>query len=151
MEYIKSMKFKKGDPKLDWLIEAVCRKVHATFPMFGMKKLCLRPDICPSNIIDIVADPKLWSTHKIKLVKMKVNECHWNCADLFQNYAEGDVQICVGFYASHKEKLGRLHTWLVHKDGYVIETVAKADIYVGTLLSIEDSKKFVRDSAKTRP
>jgi hypothetical protein len=141
----------RGDPKLEYIIDAVCKKVHETFPRHGIQKLCLRPEICPSNIIDIVMDPKPWSTYKLEVKKGDVNRCHWNCVDLFQEYPRGEVQICVGFYAFRPELLGRIHTWLVHKDGHIIETIRRADIYVGSLLSLEQCDMFVKESEKTRP
>jgi hypothetical protein len=72
------------------------------------------------------------------------NACHQNCAQLWQQLRTTS-HIATGFAVTISEGVWRRHSWLVHRDGHILETTAKRDGYYGLMLDTVQAERFVAE------
>lgn len=81
-----------------------------------------------------------FSSTKIILHEMAVNNCHSNVAELFRSSSNRE-RIVTG-WALNDDGLWRQHSWLVTQNGDIIETTESRLMYYGVEFTEEESNCF---------
>lgn len=132
-------------PLKDQKLSALREKLVA----FAGDAVCLAFD---EPDIDVILERgQFWPGHNAKLIKGYPSKCHRNAADLYRINPElvsaGKLCICTG-YALSEDGLWRQHSWLIRKNqrsNQIIETTQKRVLYMGAVLTAEESKKFCQN------
>src|SRR6266487_4221492 len=115
----------------------VHRQIENKLLTYGGKELvCL-----PEDNLERLLDGEIMTCQKVIMKKGMVSECHLNALTLYLNHP--GLYTCAYGYALSNDGLWRQHSWLVRKDGAIIETTEKRLLYFGFLLNEKDIKEQV--------
>jgi hypothetical protein len=100
----------------------------------GGEEALVRPsDVTPEEIERLMSRGKLWpgSRAHADFYKMEAINCHGNSACLMK---EGFGEVVNG-YALSEDGMWRPHSWVLQKDGRLIETTKRRKAYFGAVLT----------------
>lgn len=97
----------------------------------GGKELVYMPSL-PQIIRAIIDEGQVFDTLPVELVKGKPSHCHENVDALWLK-GKGKYRSAHG-YGLSEDGLWRQHSWLVKKNGIIVETTVVRKMYYGILL-----------------
>lgn len=117
---------------------------------FGGNDICL--DSCEEDLTNILKRGQLWLNKRGRIIKMKgkLNQCHQNSCELWENNKDSfNIHICTGYALCKKDSLWRQHSWLVYinedlnnPQPQIIETTVDWSAYYGYVMTSEECEKF---------
>ena len=94
--------------------------------------------------LTLVNNATLMTAEKLRIQKGNPSDCHNNCSKIWSKDRD-KFSIVSGFALTADDQMWRAHTWLLDKNGVIVETTVPRYLYFGQILDKRLSAVFAKN------